>query len=193
MNLINSRKMRNNDERRILKRILKHFITAIIKSQCNNGYRLSNNNKTNIVSTHDTPQWNKFEATIESWHIRNPPTAHHVLYHVVCSYTAAIRETVTKKWHEKGGERYIGNMRIAHCSGLFFISKRLAVRKPMRPFFCLDLGIGPQNDAHVSGPIAVRFVNNSLRQLSLLTSTCSNDTWTTLENCTRPSFSYFSR
>lgn len=66
MNLINSRKMRNNDERRILKRILKHFITAIIKSQCNNGYRLSNNNKTNIVSTHDTPQWNKFEATIES-------------------------------------------------------------------------------------------------------------------------------
>lgn len=39
----------------------------------------------------------------------------------------------------------------------------------MRPFFCLDLGIGPQNDAHVSGPIAVCFINNSLRQLSFRT------------------------
>lgn len=100
-NLINSRKMRNNDERRILKRILNNFITTIIKSQYNNGYRL-NNNTTNIVSTHVTPQWDKFEATIESWHIRNPPTVHHVLYHFVCGAT---EPRLGRQWQRNGTKK----------------------------------------------------------------------------------------
>lgn len=140
------------------------------------------------MSTHVTPQWDKFEATIESWHIqRNPPTVHHVLYHVVCSHR---EPRLGRQWqrngHEKGGERYTGNMRIAYCSGLFFISKKVgkAVRKPMRPFFffffCLDLGIGPQNDAHVSGS-RLPFASSTtlFANYLFLTSTERhlNDTW----------------
>lgn len=169
-----------------MKRILNNFITAIIKSQCNNGYRLNSNNKTNIVSTHVTPQWDKFEATIESWHIqRNPPTVHHVLYHVVCSHR---EPRLGRQWqrngHEKGGERYTGNMRIAYCSGLFFISKKVGKETHASVFFffffCLDLGIGPQNDAHVSGS-RLPFASSTtlFANYLFLTSTERhlNDTW----------------
>lgn len=150
------------------------------------------------MSTHVTPQWDKFEATIESWHIqRNPPTVHHVLYHVVCSHR---EPRLGRQWqrngHEKGGERYTGNMRIAYCSGLFFISKKVGKETHASVFFffffasILALVL---KMTHMSRDLDCRSLRQQLSSPTIYFSRQPNDTWTTLENCTRPSFSYFSR
>lgn len=73
----------------------------------------------------------------------------------VCSRGLA-RETVTKKTQQekekkkkKGRKKYTNVVRVAHCIVLFSFQNHSSSYEVRRQVFCLDLGIGPQNDAHV--------------------------------------------
>lgn len=97
---------------------------------------------------------NGVENRSEPWHIRNPPTAHHVLR------TSAAEVSLGRQWQRrrnrkkrkgktKERKKYTNVVRVAHCIVLFSFQNHSSSYEVHRHVFCLDLGIGPRNDAHV--------------------------------------------